>query len=395
MNAISRSVAKIISLLAALAPILSVGAQTEIGAQGDSLINDPIVEARFRSAIKKPRGQLTPADLKQEVWRLDLRFARVTDAGLKEVAKLTGIKELLFSFEARITDTGLKDIAKLPQLEGLSLMECSITDAGLREVAKLKKLKGLNLQRTKVTTAGIAALQKALPNCKILPSPASALLRHPIAKGHWTYRNGKPETVTFDYGTKLTAQELDRLSQVESITRISMGYAGVDSEYVTIEGDLAKLGRLKNLKAVHLCKDGINDDDLRFVALLPMIHTLEFNADNGYAGAPICTDQCADQLSAAKTLRVLLIHDGRFTDKFVAQITRALPNLEQLWLNSPDLTDESLRLIAERCRNLKSLWIASDHFTTSGLKHLDKLPHLRRSVNSPSLRKKAKSSNPR
>ena len=156
--------------IAALAADQPVRAQTVVDAGQKVLITDPVIEAGFRSAIKKPLGQLTQADLKKEVWRLDFRFTRVTDAGLMEISKLTGIKELLFNFEARITDAGLKEIAKLRQLEGLSLMETSITDEGLKEVARLKNLKGLNLQRTKVTSAGIAALRKALPKCRILHS---------------------------------------------------------------------------------------------------------------------------------------------------------------------------------------------------------------------------------
>ena len=92
---------------------------------------------------------------------------------------------------------------------------------------------------------------------------------------------------------------------------------------------------------------------------------------------------------AAKTLRTLLIHDGQFTDKFVATITQGLPDLEELSLNSSELTDESLRLLADRCKKLKSLSIASDHFTAKGLKYLDKLKDLKkRSVSSPSLRKR-------
>jgi hypothetical protein len=73
--------------------------------------------------------------------------------------------------------------------------------------------------------------------------------------------------------------------------KYACGYAGVDSESVVIEGDLLEPGRLKNLKDVHLNKNGIYDDDLKFVALLPEIQTLEFNADNGYDEAPSCTDR--------------------------------------------------------------------------------------------------------
>ncbi len=213
--------------------------------------------------------------------------------------------------------------------------------------------------------------------------------KEPLSKGKWTYKNGKPQSVTFDYGTELTAKDIDQLSRRTTITRIVMGYAGVDSEYVTIEGDLRELRRLKNLEELHLCKVGINDDDLRFIASLPKIHTLEFNADNGYDGAPICTDQCAVHLRTAKTLRKLVIHDGRFTDQFVAKITEGLQNLEELSLNSAELTDESLRLLADRCKKLKSLSIASDHFTAEGLKKLDKLTNLEtRTVSSPFLSKR-------
>jgi hypothetical protein len=42
-----------------------------------------------------------------------------------------------------------------------------ITDVGLKELAKLTQLKRLYLRNTKVTKAGVAELQKALPNCNI------------------------------------------------------------------------------------------------------------------------------------------------------------------------------------------------------------------------------------
>lgn len=211
-----------------------------------------------------------------------------------------------------------------------------------------------------------------------------AFSQQPMSKGSWTYKNGKPGTVNFDYGTELTAEDIRRLSAFDSIEHIYLGYAGVDSEYVTLEGDLLKLGRLKKLEIVYLNKDGIVDDDLEFIALLPKIHELEFNAKNGEGG---CTDRCADHLKSAKGLRKLRIYNGQFTDEFIDTITKEMPNLEELILDSPALTDESLRLISERCNNLKSLSIGSKHFTAEGLKHLHKLKNLKkRSVSSPALR---------
>ena len=66
-------------------------------------------------------------------------------------------------------------MAKLQKLTSLALGSFypenrKITDAGLKEVAKLQKLTSLKIYgmaNTKISDAGVANLQKALPNCKI------------------------------------------------------------------------------------------------------------------------------------------------------------------------------------------------------------------------------------
>ena len=56
----------------------------------------------------------------------------------------------------------------------INLNGTQITDAGLPELAKITQLKEIDLENTKgVTEAGIAALQEALPNCKILQGKGS------------------------------------------------------------------------------------------------------------------------------------------------------------------------------------------------------------------------------
>ena len=67
----------------------------------------------------------------------------------------------------KITDAGLKEVAKLHQLTLLYLRDTKITDAGLKDVAKMKQLEWLALYDTKVTKAGVAELKKALPKCAI------------------------------------------------------------------------------------------------------------------------------------------------------------------------------------------------------------------------------------
>ena len=84
------------------------------------------------------------------------------------MAKLQKLTHLSLSFCPKITDAGLKEVAKLKQLERLSLHDTQITDASLKDLAKLKKLRQLSVTGTKITNAGAAKLQKALPKCWIV-----------------------------------------------------------------------------------------------------------------------------------------------------------------------------------------------------------------------------------
>ena len=86
-----------------------------------------------------------------EAQGLDLMGTKITDAGLKEgvVAKLQ-----------KLTDD-LKEVAKLQQLKTLGLSSSEITDAGLKEVSKLHNLVELALGWAKITDAG----SKRWPSC--------------------------------------------------------------------------------------------------------------------------------------------------------------------------------------------------------------------------------------
>ncbi|QGQ22043.1 protein kinase [Gimesia benthica] len=90
----------------------------------------------------------------------------ITDAGLKQIARHKNLVELLV-YNIRITDAGLEQLANLKKLNDLSLIAIPVTDAGLKHLYGLQQLEKLELQQTQVTPEGIAALQKALPECKI------------------------------------------------------------------------------------------------------------------------------------------------------------------------------------------------------------------------------------
>jgi len=78
---------------------------------------DPFVEKVIRKAIFKLEGKLTEPDL-AGIRALDLRGPRVTDAGLKDVAKLQNLRLLYLSGGRVLTDAGVTELKKaLPNCE--------------------------------------------------------------------------------------------------------------------------------------------------------------------------------------------------------------------------------------------------------------------------------------
>jgi hypothetical protein len=66
------------------------------------------------------------------------------------------------------TDAAIRILAgKKRPLDKILLKNAGVTDAGLPVLAKNPKLTDVVLLGTKVTPAGVAALQQALPKCKI------------------------------------------------------------------------------------------------------------------------------------------------------------------------------------------------------------------------------------
>jgi hypothetical protein len=84
---------------------------------------------------------------------------------LKELANLTG----LYLGCPTLMDLFFQPVSDLKKLERLSLKDSSsISDEGLKHLHGLANLQELDLRQTRVTAAGKAALEKALPKCRIL-----------------------------------------------------------------------------------------------------------------------------------------------------------------------------------------------------------------------------------
>ena len=160
------------------------------------------------------------------------------------------------------------------------------------------------------------------------------------------------------HGSHLSADDLRGISKLPHIVELEIGFPGIASECVTLDGGTAPLGQLKTLEVVRLCKDGVSDEDLRFIAELPRLHTLEFRADNGRNEEVRCTDKCAEFLCHAKRLQHLTIHGDSFTEDFFGALARGLPKLKTLEMDSSGFVDESQMPIGTRneIARLQGFW---------------------------------------
>lgn len=191
------------------------------------------------------------------------------------------------------------------------------------------------------------------------------------------------EDVVYFYGEVIDADDFLELAKVQSLRGIEVGFYDSADDYASIEGDIAKLGVIKQVESVSLNIAPIKDDDLSFVAALPRLTCLAVNVGkesmHSRRTGPGCTDRCAEHLAKAAGIEVLLIHDGmELTDRFVDRLTATVRKLKELECDSPLLTDESLRLLSERCPDLEYLSLRSERLTDAGFLHLLQLRNLRR-----------------
>ena len=133
----------------------------------EKLSGRPVVEVNLGGTKITDAGLKELKELKG-LRALNLTSTQITDAGVKDLKELRGLRFLALN-RTQITDAGLKDLKELKGLEKLELWKTQITDAGLIDLKELKGLKFLCLAGTKISSAGLKDLQQALPKTSIYP----------------------------------------------------------------------------------------------------------------------------------------------------------------------------------------------------------------------------------
>lgn len=238
---------------------------------------------------------------------------------------------------------------------------------------------------------------------------------------------GELSEVHVNAQAKMTSELLEDIAAVSSLKNLHLHHSGAEltdtafaplanstglehlqiSSYPAITGDcLQYIGRLTNLKVLHLQGDKITDDGLRQLSGLTRLKELQVHAtqSNGaflksLAGAPLeqltishLTDEAAQELTQFPNLTQLYVYDSPMTERGFAAISR-LRRLKSLRLrncsNIPSVAltglakmrsltaldlldtpvgDDTLELITNL--ELTSLALNSEHVTDPGMRHI-------------------------
>ena len=102
----------------------------------------------------------------QIAW-LKLGGTKITDASLKEIAKLKNLNKLHLEHTG-ITDAGIANLKNLPYLEYINLVDTKVSDAGLKDISSIKGLRSVYVWKSAVTDSAVSQVSKLNPKLLIV-----------------------------------------------------------------------------------------------------------------------------------------------------------------------------------------------------------------------------------
>jgi hypothetical protein len=362
---------------------------------------------------------------------LSLSFDLVNDDDLQKLSALHNLTSIDLYAKQKITDRGLRGIAKLPNLRELNLQLTAVTGSGVRSLLPATALAYLNLSETKATGNAIATLQQ-LPNLRRLvinlekgqsmaglarlkaiemistyiesssfdeffaavvdlknlveidlrftspPSEASsdnawanlARLRNLRVLALQLPQNANVNQVAtlsrLPHLSELwlsggTTDQLALLGQMSSLTSLDIrGLAG--NPWTASAGFLAKMPALRTLYS-----STISDTDFGTLCRLSKLAELMINVESNHVSA----FGCIAQMSTLRSLRI----DAKDLDEEFVVATAALKELRALNLSHVSASEAALKAIAG-LHELRQLSLRQSTLAGSGLLKLAQLEHL-------------------
>jgi RND family efflux transporter MFP subunit len=330
---------------------------------------------------------------------LELDCSECTDATLRAISELSGIKQLRLR-HVKITDAGLEPLRALKHLRALDLADTQITDQGLEQLAKIglfAQTHGVTpskpwlpqskpilwLDNTRTTEAGILAFQKAIPNCVIsaahvmgayfnpnnppyIPAPV------PPSPGStdrewadWLFDNTSSTSMRTDVDPETVVEQKANLPPIEfHITRIGFSWPPNRVNPFVIQ----RLADLPALEAISF--NPPNEKWLPAVATLTRLKSLSLQSASQFG------DESLKPILGMTNLTRLRIEGSQLTDDGVKALA-SLSNLSMLELTGARYIHGSGFQGLGNLKKLKFLNVADSAIDDNGLATIAaSLPHL-------------------
>lgn len=343
-------------------------------------------EAKAILKAEKELETIFSVNPNSKVWRAR---APVTDAHLQALAKFKRSEVDLLELgspnssikQELIGKAGWTAVGKL-HLTQLIVPNCALDDEGMRQVAKIEEIKRLDITGNPVTDKGIAYLKNHKMTYLVATrTNISDESTKTIATLHELHDLIIAETSITDAGLK----NLEHLS----VTKIS-----VSSMPITDEG-LASIGRMPNLNELYLERTSVtlsglkhlsrlklialdvnniknfNDDCMKYVAKTwTELRSFDINdvglSDVGLAALSDMqslrrldvsdqglSDAQLEYIMPLKNLTELVLNINKVTDKGVAKLVAALPNLKLIELTHTKVTEQLVSSLRKKGLNVQ------------------------------------------
>lgn len=291
----------------------------------------------YRTEIRGPGLQHLPRNLES----LSLQHAPAGDEGLIHLKSLPKLRWLNLS-NTKITDDGLRHLSALRSLEDLSLANTDITDQGLEHLKGSKGLNSLSVGGTNVTGRGVADFQKALPSCRVFPSPERL--------------NAVPDDVALwpPEHQPTRAEVLEKVKQLQGNAKVDgsrpdqpiFDFTLFDSD-ISDESLLQLLGHMPHLERLNLRRVLVGDPLAEGV--MPFKLTF-LSLDESRL-----TDEGLRPIGQITTLRELSLNHTRITDAGLRHLT-GLKNLDRLYVDDTRATESGCAMLQQTLPKCKFIY---------------------------------------
>jgi internalin A len=322
----------------------------------------------YSPANTDPFNLITDAGLKQiakltTLKRLEVCSPGISDDGVQALRSLTNLEELSLSYGEKLTGTGFKELAPLKNLTSLDVWANPLTDAGVAEIGKITSLRKLMISG-QITDEGMQGLRGLANLAELRLSSSKAIHATGLSE-----LSRLPKLISLDFtGETDYREDIAEIGRLKNLRRLSLGGPVRDENF----NELRSLTNLTDLRlSANLPPHVFNGSGLGELAQLDRLVRLDlWNTSIQDAGL--------EAIGKIQSLQSLDVSSTGITDAGLVGLC-SLKNLTKLNLSGTKIKD----LRRAELRNLKSLSelnLAYTQITDASLAELHDLPNLTRSI---------------